>query len=92
MRKSLMVAVLAPLCLAARCEHLTRSVVDRPELARIDPVLEQPCNGVSDIPDRQLSERETAGLWATDRRNLGDCKARHGALVTAIGAIEGQGR
>lgn len=72
--------------------HSTRSVADRPDLAAIPQSLKLPCRSVVDIPDKALSERETADLWARDRTSLGDCRARHGALVTAVGAIERQGR
>lgn len=70
---------------------LTRSVAESPAIAKVGASLKVPCADVVDIPDRNLSEKETSRLWAADRRSLGDCRRRHKGLVAAVNAIEGQG-
>jgi hypothetical protein len=60
-------------------------------LANVPGSLKLACAGVVDIPHRPLSSAETARLWGRDRQSLGDCRKRHGALVAAVRAIEGQG-
>ncbi|WP_075289162.1 hypothetical protein [Pararhizobium arenae] len=62
------------------------------ELAKIPASLKQACAKAQELPDRALYSDEMARLWAKDRAELGDCGRRHGALVEAVGAIEGQGR
>lgn len=88
----LILAALVPLSLAACQSTSMRSVVERPELAKIRASLKQACSSVVTIPDKALSSSETVRLWAEDRQSLGTCGRRHGALVRAIEAVEGQGR
>ena len=86
-------ALCAGLLFLAGCQSsLTRSVADRPELARIPSTLKEPCAAVTDLPARDLSSAEAARLWGADRSALGECGRRHRALVDGVEAIEGQGR
>lgn len=84
-----MLAVLP--CLAASACASTRSVVEAPRLPAVPQSLKQPCDEVSDIPDRDLGTAEVARLWGRDRAALGECRRRHGALAAAAAAIETQG-
>lgn len=70
----------------------SRQVVEKPRFASIPQSLTQACVGVFNIPDRDLSQAEIARGWATDRRSLGDCKRRHGALAASVSAIGEQGK
>jgi hypothetical protein len=69
-----------------------RSVVDKPMLAKIPASLKQACAGVVSIPDRDLTEADVARLWGKDRKALGECVRRHGALAEAASALEAQGQ
>ncbi|WP_439604160.1 hypothetical protein [Shinella sp.] len=91
---ALLLAAVLP-CLAG-CATLSTQSADTSGRA-IDPAsipqsLKQPCNQVVDLPARELLSAETARLWGRDRASLGECGRRHGALVKAIEAVEGQGR
>jgi hypothetical protein len=61
-------------------------------LARIPLSLKQACAGVVSIPDRDLAEADVARLWGADRKALGACVRKHGALAAAASALEGQGQ
>lgn len=77
----------------AGCQTLsTKSVVEKPMLARIPQSLKQACAGVVAIPDRDLTEPEVARLWGKDRAALGECARRHGGLSAATSALEAQGQ
>lgn len=69
----------------------TRSVADRPELARIPATLKERCAEPVIVPARDLGSGEVARLWGADRSALGECRRRHGALVESVQAIEIQG-
>lgn len=45
----------------------------------------QPCDQPAGLPDRDLTERETATYWNRDRAALRDCEGRRAAAVEAIG-------
>lgn len=54
--------------------------------------LKQECEGVVDIPDRDLTVPEVARLWGRDRHALGECARRHDGLSQAVEALEEQGQ
>lgn len=62
------------------------------EAARTPSDLKLPCAAVVDVPDRAVEPDEAKALWAQDRMSLGDCGARNRALVTALDALEEQGK
>lgn len=57
-------------------------------IAKIPPSLKQACAGVVNIPDRDLTVGDVARLWAKDRKALGACARRHGALSKAVSVLE----
>lgn len=69
-----------------------RKVVEAPQLATIPLSLRQACQGVVDIPSRDLTASDVARLWGKDRRALGECARRHSGLSEATNALEGQGK
>lgn len=71
---------------------LTKSVAIAPDVAHAGQSLLQECGEPVAIPDKDLTEREAAGLWAQDRLALDDCGARHAALAQTVTVIEGRGR
>ncbi|KPF98821.1 hypothetical protein IP86_10875 [Rhodopseudomonas sp. AAP120] len=44
---------------------------------------EQKCDDPVDLPDRDLTERETASAWGRDRSALRTCEGRRAAAVEA---------
>lgn len=78
--------------LAGCLENSTRWDAEPPKIAVVDKAVRVPCKGVTDIPDKALSEAEASNLWATDRERLGACKAKNAVLSGSIAAIEGQGQ
>ena len=66
----------------------TRQYVPPVSIAKIPQTLRQACAGVVDIPDRDLTTADVARLWAKDRKALGTCLRRHGALAKAVSALE----
>ena len=93
MRYLTLLAVCAglPFLAGSACSS-TRSVADRPELARVPPSLAAPCTDVVDVPGRDLTSSEVARLWGADRAALGDCRRRHAALAESLRSIAEQGR
>lgn len=69
-----------------------RKVVEPPHLANVPMTLRQDCQGVVDIPSRDLTASDIARLWGKDRRALGECARRHSGLSQAVDALEGQGK
>ena len=69
------------------CANL-RQIFPPPSIAKIPASLKKACSGVVNIPDRDLTAADVAHLWAKDRRALGACARRHGALVKAVTVIE----
>lgn len=67
-----------------------RKVVEAPQLAAIPLSLRQACQGVVDIPSRDLTTSDVARLWGKDRRALGECVRRHAGLSKAVDALGGQ--
>lgn len=65
----------------------TRQLVPPTAIAKIPQSLKQACAGVVNIPDRDLTIAEVSRLWARDRRALGTCMRRHGALSKAVSII-----
>ncbi len=81
--------VLALLLSGAACQTpLTPLAADAGLKLRVDARLKTPCAGVVKIPDKALSEAETARLWGQDRGNLGACRKRHAALVKSVEVLE----
>ena len=66
----------------------TRQFVPPTSLAKIPQSLRQACVGVVDVPDRDLTSADVARLWAKDRKALGICMRRHGALSKAVSVLE----
>jgi hypothetical protein len=52
--------------------------------ARISQSLLQDCAELVDVPDRDLTPKETNRLWATDRRNFGACRREKSALIKSV--------
>lgn len=52
--------------------------------APLDLTLTRRCDDPAPLPDRDLTERETAGLWGRDRLALRDCARRFGAAISII--------
>ncbi len=55
-----------------------------PRLSPLDLTLTRQCDAPSAIPPRDLSERDVAKLWGSDRLALKDCARRHAATVSII--------
>lgn len=86
-------AVLAVLLFGAGCQSSSiKWAGEKPMLAKIPASLKQACAGVVSIPDRDLTEADVARLWSKDRKALGECVRRHGALAEAASALEAQGQ
>lgn len=51
----------------------------------VPPSAAQPCDPPVTLPDRDLTERETASAWGRDRSALTTCEGRRAAAVEAIG-------
>lgn len=66
----------------------TRQFPPPPSVVKIPQSLRQACAGVVDIPDRDLTAGEVARLWSRDRKALGQCARRHGALSKAVSVRE----
>ena len=47
----------------------------------------QRCDPPARLPDRDLTERETASAWNRDRAALETCEGRRAAAVGAIGPL-----
>jgi hypothetical protein len=71
------------------CQTIDRHSALPPVTAKIPQSLRQACAGTVNIPDRDLTAGEVSRLWAKDRRALGACMRRHGALVKAVSVLEG---
>lgn len=69
----------------------TREFVPPTSIAKIPQTLRQACAGVVDIPDRDLTVAEVARLWSKDRKALGTCMRRQGALAKAV-TVQESGR
>lgn len=52
----------------------------------------QECAQPVDVPHKALSGREATHLWADDRKALGECGARHHALIGSVAAIQEQAK
>lgn len=74
------------------CVTVDRHAALPPTPAKVGASLKAPCSQVVDIPDHDLTQGEISDLWAIDRTNLGICFRRHGDLVKAVTALEGQGK
>ncbi len=59
-------------------------------MAKIPTSLRMSCQGVVDVPSRDLTASEVARLWGKDRMALGECARRHRALAQSLNALEGQ--
>lgn len=51
------------------------------DLAPLDLTLTRRCDAPVTVPDRDLTEKEVAGLWGRDRLALTDCGRRLAATV-----------
>jgi hypothetical protein len=64
------------------------SLVPTPK-AHVDPSVMQECEPVVDVPHRYVPREEGNGLWAEDRRRLGDCgRGKHAAIKTIRALIK----
>lgn len=61
-------------------------------MAKMPTSLRMACQGVVDVPSRDLTASEVARLWGKDRMALGECARRHGALSRSVDALEGQAK
>lgn len=52
----------------------------------------QECAKPVDVPRKALTGREVTHLWADDRKALGECGARHHALIGSVAAIQEQAK
>jgi hypothetical protein len=62
----------------------TLEFVPPTSIAKIPQTLRQACAGVVNIPERDLTVAEVSRLWAKDRKALGTCMRRQGALAKAV--------
>jgi hypothetical protein len=61
-------------------------VVDQPK-AHVDPSVMRECGQLSNVPHRFLPDDEASRLWATDRKNFGECRRLNhtkGATIKAL--------
>lgn len=72
---------------AAGCSTQSDKPVIRTELVvpKLPAELREECERPVSIPRRRLSEKDVVVLWGADRKELVSCRARHKAVVGAIG-------
>lgn len=81
---------------------MTRSVASVPKPAKVSLATKVPCAEVVTLPQNIFDPSQPGGVpkmvgriasyWGNDRKELGDCRAKNKALVTAVDALEGQGQ